>query len=161
MRVVDFAPAVSAAAFIISASWLFVKLRQMQRDRFVAVTNTLFQIWQSPDFMKAQLWIIRELKAPTWQDFLHQHAGGEGEIALLRVAGFYNRVGMLVNSGFVDGRFILRTIGGTAGQVWQKIQPLVSDARATNPGLFADFEGLMPRCSLPAGCEKTGLRGER
>lgn len=146
MRFVDFAPVVSAAAFLISASWLFVKLRQMQRDRFVAVTNTLFQIWQSPDFMKAQLWIIHELKATTWQDFLHQHAGQEGEAALLRVGGFYNRVGMLVNSGFVDARFILRTIGATARQVWHKIEPLVHDARTQDPGLFVDFERLIPQC---------------
>lgn len=147
MRIVDFAPFISAAAFIFSAAWLLVKLRQMQRDRFVAVTNTLFQIWQSPDFMKAQLWVIHELKAESWQEFLEQHAGQEGEAALLRVGGFYNRVGMLVNSGFVDGQFILRTIGGTAGQVWQKIQPLVLDARAQNPGLFVDFEGLIPLCA--------------
>ncbi len=147
MRLVDFAPFISAAAFLISAAWLLVKLRQMQRDRFVAVTNTLFQIWQSPDFMKAQLWVIRELKATSWQEFLEQHAGQEGEAALLRVGGFYNRVGTLVNSGFVDGRFILRTIGGTAGQVWQKIQPLMLDARAQNPSLFVDFEGLIPQCT--------------
>lgn len=161
MRVVELAPLISAAAFLISAAWLLVKLRQMQRDRFVAVTNTLFQIWQSPDFMKAQLWIIHELKATTWQDFLHQHAGGEGEIAVLRVGGFYNRVGMLVNSGFVDGRFILRTIGGTAAQVWRKIQPLVLGARATNPGLFLDFEGLIPQGSPPAGTAEPASRGGR
>lgn len=147
MRAIDLAPVISAAAFAISAAWLFVKLRQMQRDRFVAVTNTLFQIWQSPDFMKSQLWIIRELQAASWQEFLDQHGGREGEAAWLRVGGFYNRVGMLVNSGFVDGRFILRTIGGTASQVWQKIQPLVQDARAKDPGLFSDFEGLIPRCA--------------
>ncbi len=147
MRLADFAPFIPASAFIISAAWLLVKLRQMQRDRFVAVTNTLFQIWQSPDFMKAQLWVIHELRAKSWQDFLEQHAGQEGEAALLRVGGFYNRVGTLVNSGFVDGRFILRNIGGTASQVWQKIQPLVLDARAKNPGLLVDFEGLIPQCA--------------
>ena len=156
MRIVDIAPFVSAAAFLISAVWLLVKLRQMQRDRFVAVTNTLFQIWQSPEFMKAQLWIIHDLKAQSWQEFLAQHAGKDGEAALLRVGGFYNRVGTLVNSGFVDGRFILRTIGSTAGEVWQKIEPLIADARAKNPGLFADFEGLMPHCAscLPSASAK-------
>lgn len=147
MRILDLAPIISAAAFAISAVWLFVKLRQMQRDRFVAVTNTLFQIWQSPDFMKAQLWIIHELQAETWQDFLRQHAGREGEAALLRVGGFYNRVGTLVNSGFVDGRFILRTIGGTAAQVWRQVAPLMADARSENPGLFRDFERLVPHCT--------------
>ncbi len=146
MRISDIAPLISAAAFLISAVWLLVKLRQMQRDRFVAVTNTLFQIWQSPEFMKAQLWVIHELKAGSWDEFLAQHAGKDGEAALLRVGGFYNRVGTLVNSGFVDGRFILRTIGSTAGQVWHKIQPLMDDARAKTPGLFVDFERLILHC---------------
>lgn len=157
MRIVDIAAIVSAAAFPISAAWLFVKLRQMQRDRFIAVTNTLFQIWQSPEFMKAQLWIIHELDAASWHEFLAEHAGKDGEAALLRVGGFYNRVGMLVNSGFVDGQFILRTIGTTAGQVWQKIEPLMADARAENPGLFVDFEGLIPHC---ASCFSIG-KGKR
>jgi hypothetical protein len=154
MRIIDIAAIASAAAFPVSAVWLLIKLRQIQRDRFVAVTNMLFQIWQSPDFMKTQLWIIHNLDARSWQEFLTQHAGKEGEAALLRVGGFYNRVGTLVNSGFVDERFILRTIGGTAGQVWQKIQPLVADARVANPGLFADFEGLIPHCASCSSKER-------
>jgi hypothetical protein len=106
--------------------------------------------------MKAQLWIIRDLKAGSWQEFLAQHAGKDGEAALLRVGAFYNRVGTLVNSGFVDGRFILRTIGNTAGRVWHKIEPLIADARVKNPGMFSDFEGLVPHCAscLPIGEDK-------
>ncbi len=97
MHIVDFAQVVTAAALLFSAAWLVVNLRQTQSDRFVTITNTLFQIWQSPDFMKAQLWVIHELEAGSWDDFLAEHAGKDGEAALLRVGGFYNRVGTLVN----------------------------------------------------------------
>jgi hypothetical protein len=62
----------------------------------------------------------------------------------------------MVNSGFVDGRFIVRTIGSTAGQVWPKIEALIADAHAKDVGLCADFEGLIsPYTScLPTGKDK-------
>lgn len=61
MKIADIAPLISATAFVFSAVLVVVQLRNVRRDRFVAVTYGLFQIWQSPDFMKAQLWVMHEM----------------------------------------------------------------------------------------------------
>jgi hypothetical protein len=150
LRISDIAPLVSAAAILVSLAWFMIRFRNIQRDRFVAVTNTLFQIWQSPDFMKAQLWIIRELAEPSWDAFLRHQGGTDQEVSFLRVTGFYNRVGTLVTLGLVDGKTILRTIGGTAHAVWKKTAPLVQAARQSQPGFLQDFERLIPHCEACA-----------
>lgn len=144
MRLADISPLISAAAFMLSATLVVIKFRQLQRDRFISVTNGLFQIWQSEDFMKAQLWIIHSMQESSWSEFQERHRGHDGEAALLRVTGFYNRVGTLVNLRLLDECAILRTIGGTASAVWKKVEPLVPDARRENPGFLLDFEQLVP-----------------
>ncbi|MDQ3253961.1 MAG: DUF4760 domain-containing protein [Acidobacteriota bacterium] len=143
----ELAPLVSAIAFVFSAIIVVIQLRNVRRDRFVVVTYGLFQIWQSPDFMKAQLWVMHELHEQTWEGFQEHHRGKDGEVAFMRVTGFYNRVGTLVNLHIVDGRVILRTIGGTALVVWKRVKPLIEEARRENPGFLLDFESLIPHCA--------------
>lgn len=120
-QMLQFAPLISATAFVFSAIMVTLQLRNVLHDRFVVITNALFQTWQDPDFMKAQLWIIREMNEQSWQEFQNHHGNKEGEAAFLRVTGFYNRVGTLIHLSLVDGRSILRRIGGTACAVWQKL----------------------------------------
>lgn len=86
------------------------------------------------------------MKEHSWETFRARHGGQDGEAAFLRVTGFYNRVGTLINLRLVDARAILRTIGGTACAVWKHVEPLVQDARRDNPGALADFELLVPHC---------------
>ena len=146
MRLADIAPLISAIAFVFSATIVVLQLRNVMRDRFVAITFGLFQIWQSPDFMTAQLWLIYEMGETSWREFQEKHRGKQGEVAFLRVTGFYNRVGTLINLRLVDSGVILRTIGATACAVWNRVEPLVTDARQDMPGFLADFENLLPHC---------------
>lgn len=146
MRLAEIAPLISATAFVFSAVLIMLQLRNVRRDRFVTITNQLFNIWQTPEFMEAQLWIINELQEKSWDEFKRKHKGGPGERALLRVGGFYNRIGTLVRLRFVDGRAILRTTGWTAYAVWQKIEALMEGARRENPTFLADFEYMLPFC---------------
>ena len=145
MQLLEIAPLITAVALVISAIFVAVQLRNARRDRFVAVTNELFDIWQRPDFMAAQLWLIHDVTEDSWKEFLNRH-GKEGETAFLRVTGFYNRVGALVTLGIVDERTILRTIGATAYAVWAKTKPLIEGARAENLALLREFELLVPIC---------------
>ncbi len=147
----EIAPLVSATAFVFSAVLVVLQLRNTRRDRFVAVTNTLFQIWASPDFMAAQLWLIYEMNEKSWEEFRQQHHGKDGEAAFLRVTGFYNRVGTLVRLNLVDSRLILRTIGSTADAVWNKVEPFLKEARQQNPLFLADYERLVPCCGKAIG----------
>ncbi len=146
MRLAEIAPLVSASAFLFSAILVVVQLRNVRRDRFVAITSGLFQVWQTPDFMQAQLWIIHEMKERSWKSFYDRHAGKEGEAALLRVTGFYNRLGTLIRLRLVDSQVLLRTTGWTAYLVWRKMEPLLEEARRENPEFLTDFERIIPLC---------------
>lgn len=132
-------------ALVVSAIFVAIQLRNVRRDRFITVTNELFGIWQSPDFMVAQLWVIHDVTEDSRQEFRIRHGKG-GEAAFLRVMGFYNRVGTLITLGIVDERTILRTIGATAYAVWTKTKPLIEGARAENVTLLREFERLVPIC---------------
>lgn len=145
MQLLEIAPLITATALVVSAIFVAIQLRNVRRDRFIAVANELFGIWQSADFMAAQLWLIHDVAGNSWSEF-RSRRGKEGEAAFLRVTGFYNRVGTLITLGIVDERTILRTIGAAAYAVWKKTRPLIEGARAENTTLLREFERLVPIC---------------
>ncbi|MDR3635684.1 MAG: rhodanese-like domain-containing protein [Isosphaeraceae bacterium] len=141
------ASAVSMVAFVLSAIYVRAQLKELGKDRYLKITNDLFTTWQSREFMEAQLWLIHQLDAKTWKEFVKGHRGDSGELAFHQVGSFYDRVGTLVRLGFVDENEILATVGGHAIAVWRKIEPLVREAREVeNSVLFGDFERIMPAC---------------
>lgn len=138
---------VSMVAYIITVYYLRTELKGLEKDRFLTATNELYTLWQSQDFMQAQLWLLHRLEATTWADFVQAHRGDTGELAFHRVGSFYDRVGTLVRMGLIDEQEVLSTMGGYAIAVWQKIGPLVQEARQIeHSSLFDDFEGLLPAC---------------
>ncbi len=141
------ASTISMVAFILTAIYIRDQLKGQHKDHYLAVTNDLFTTWQSREFMEAQLWLIHKLSETTWRDFVEKHRADYGEVAFHRVGTFYNRVGTLVRLGFVNEQEILSTIGGYAIAVWNKIEPMVREARSLeNSALFDDFERLLPAC---------------
>jgi hypothetical protein len=141
------ASVVSMIAFVATAIYVRGQLRALEKDRYLEITNQLFAIWQSREFMEAQLWLLHRLEETTWERFVEAHRADTGEEAFHRVGSFYDRVGTLVRLGFVNEKEILSTIGAYAIAVWQKVEPLVTEARRVeNSVLFDDFERLLPAC---------------
>jgi hypothetical protein len=141
------ATVVSMIAYVVTALYVRAELRQMDRSRFLQVTNDLYATWQSREFLEAQLWLLHRLEETTWEGFVAKHRGDVGEAAFHRVGSFYDRVGTLVRLRFIDEEQILSTIGAYAIAVWQKLEPLVREARRIeNSVLFDDFERLLPAC---------------
>lgn len=144
---VGIATLISTAAYIVTALYIRAELKSLEKDRYITVTHGLFQVWQDPEFMEAQLWLIHRLKERTWEEFVRAHRADKGENYFHRVGSFYDRVGRLSRSGLIDTREILDTMGGYAIAVWQSIEPLVKEARSVeNSLLFDDFERIIPDC---------------
>ena len=136
-------------AFVGSIILLLHQLRRQGKDTFVSGTAATFAVWMDDDFQRAQQWVLYELNAQTWNEFVTAHRGDYGERAFIRVGTFYNRVGYLVNYHLLapNDRILLDTIAGLAIAVWQKIGPLVLEARLIeNANLFQDYERMLPRC---------------
>jgi hypothetical protein len=138
---------VSTVAVVLTALYLRAELKAQEKDRYLAVTNELFALWQSREFMEAHLWLLHSMEDDTWEGFIRNHRGDYGENAFHRVGSFYDRVGTLVRMGVVNEKEILSTIGAYAIAAWQKMGPLVREARRIeNSVLFDDFERLLPAC---------------
>jgi hypothetical protein len=138
---------ISMIAFVLTALYIRAELKALEKDRYLAITNGLFSIWQSKEFMESQLWLLHRLQETSWSDFVRVHRGDIGESAFFRVGSFYDRVGTLVRMGLVNKDEILVTVGAHAIAVWQKIRSLVEEARRVEHStLFADFERLLPSC---------------
>jgi hypothetical protein len=141
------ATVVSMVAFVLTALYVRGELKALEKDRYLAITSQMFAIWESREFMDAQLWLLHRLQEQTWEAFVRAHRGDAGEAAFHRVGSFYNRLGTLVRLGLINQREMLTTIGAFAIAVWQKIQPLVHEARRREHStLFQDFERLLPAC---------------
>jgi hypothetical protein len=140
-----------ATMFVFIATGLVVwyQLRAQRADQFVQGTATIFAIWMDDDFQRAQQWILYELKEQTWKDYVAAHRNDYGERAIIRVGSYYNRIGYLVTYHLLgnNDRILLDTVAGLAIAVWQKIAPLVLEARLVeNSTLFQDYERMLPRC---------------
>jgi hypothetical protein len=146
-EVTAIATLISMVAYLFSVYYLRTELKGLEKDRYLSVTNELFALWQSQEFMQAQLWLMHSLKEQTWAEFVAAHRAGQGELAFHRVGSFYDRVGTLVRMGLIDEKEMLSTMGGYAIAVWLVIGPLVKEARTIEHSeLFDDFEALLPAC---------------
>jgi len=141
--------ALYGVAFLVSMLLLLGQLRQQAREQFVSGTNPLFTIWEDDEFQRAQQWILHEMSEQTWKEFTAAHRGNYGERALVRVGSYYNRIGYLVAYGLLgkSDRILLDTVAGPAIAVWQKMGPLVLEARLIeNSTMFQDYERMLPDC---------------
>jgi len=138
---------VSAIAIVAGSVFVIFQLRQAAKDRYFAISSDLFEHWQSPDFQEDQLFLLHKLPACTWDQFVANGRGERAERAFHRVGGFYDRVGHLVLTGLIRQTDILPTIGSDAIAVWQKVEPLVHEARRReNTLLFLNYEAVLPNC---------------
>lgn len=138
---------ISMFAYLATVLYVRAELKGLEKDRYLTVTNQLFTLWQSKEFMEAQLWIMHRLEETTWEGFVAAHRADTGELAFHQVGAFYDRVGTLIKLGLVDDKEILATMGGFAIAVWNKIGPLVHEARQIeNSVLFQDYERMLPSC---------------
>lgn len=145
--VMGIASVVSMLAVVATAIFVLGELKAQEKSRYLQVTSELYHTWQSPEFMNAQLWLMHRLEEATWDAFVTAHRADYGEQAFHRVGSYYDRVGTLIRLRLIDEREILSTIGAYAIAVWQKIEPLVREARRIeNSVLFDDFERMLPGC---------------
>jgi hypothetical protein len=148
-EVMAFAESIGGIAVAASLLLVVFQLRGQRKEQFVSGSADLFHIWAEDNFQSAIQWILYDMRADTWREFVAKYRGQYGERALNRVGAFYNRVGYLVTRDLLGGldQVILETTASTAIKVWNKIQPLVLEARLIeNSSMYQDFERMLPEC---------------
>jgi hypothetical protein len=138
---------VSALAIVAGSIFVVVELRQAAKDRNLHISTDLFNIWHSPEFQDDQFYILHQLPGWNYQEFIAHGRGDRAERAIHRVGAFYDRVGNLIMTKLIRQDELLPTIGGDAIRVWNKIEPLVREARRQeNSLLFQNYEAVLPNC---------------
>ncbi|HXW85246.1 MAG TPA: rhodanese-like domain-containing protein [Candidatus Binataceae bacterium] len=138
---------ISTVAIVAGAIFVVAELRSAAKDRYLEVSNSMFEIWHSAEFQEDQLYLLHQVPVSSWTEFTANGRGTRAERAFLRVGGFYDRVGHLVLSKLLRQDQILPTISGDAIRVWQKIEPMVREARRSeNLLLFSNYELMLPQC---------------
>jgi len=138
---------VSALAIVAGSVFVVIELRQASRDRYLHISADLFNIWHGSDFQDDQLYILHQLPAWNYREYVAKGRGERAERAIHRVGGFYDRVGHLILSKLMRQDELLPTIGGDAIRVWNKIESLVRETRAEeNALLFQHYEAVLPNC---------------
>ncbi len=148
-EVTALATAISGFALVATALLILFQLRRQGEEQFVTGTASLFQLWENDDFQRALQWVLYGLDEQSWRAFVAAHRGQYGERALTRVGAYFNRIGYLVTRRLLGGqdRLLLDTVAGPAIAVWQKIEPLVLEARLIeNSTMFQDYQRMLPRC---------------
>ena len=148
-EVTGLSTALSALVLAVTAILILFQIRRDDAVSFVASTSQLFRVWNSDNFQQAIQWVLYDLDVNTWEDFLRRFGDGPGERAFLRVGYYFNRVGYLTANHLLGSydRIILDTISGPAIACWQRMEPLVLEARLVqNSTLFQDYERMLPRC---------------
>lgn len=136
-------------ALLVSALLILRQLRQEDRRQFVSATAGMFRTWMDDDFQKAVQWVLYGLQEKTWNDFISTHRNDYGERAFARVGAYFNRIGYMVTHHLIgsEDELLLDIVAGSAISVWQKIEPLVLEARLIeNTMMFNDFQAMLPEC---------------
>jgi len=148
-EVIAIATVFSGFAVVGSALLVLAQLRRQAQELFVSGTASLFEIWVDDDFQRAVQWVLYGLSERSWRQFVEAHRGEYGERAFTRVGSYFNRIGYLVTHRLLgnEDRLLLDTVAGDAIAVWQKIEPLVLEARLIdNSTIFQDYQRMLPEC---------------
>ena len=148
-EVAALAAALNGLAVVGSVLLILAQLRRQDQEQFVSGTGAMFEIWVDDDFQQAVQWVLYAMSERTWHAFVAANRGKYGERAFIRVGGYFDRIGYLVTHGLLGGqdRLLLDTLAGPAIAVWQKIEPLVLEARLVeNSTMFQDFQRMLPEC---------------
>jgi hypothetical protein len=133
---------VLAAASVIAASVYYsIQIRNQTRTRRADLVMRLYATWDSLDFQEA-------FHTVYWADF-HDYDSAIEILQGRRHVGtylftFYDQVGVLLRRGLIDFDLVDDLLGNSARQLWEKIQPVVEEARvrSADPRLYEHFEYL-------------------
>ena len=138
---------ISTIAYIITALYIRAELKGLEKDRYLDGYEPAFHDVAEYGIYAGATMAAAQIAGNHLGHFTAAHRADMGELAFHRVGSFYDRVGTLIKMELVNEQEILATMGGYAIAVWQKIGPLVQEARQIeNSVLFQNYERMLPAC---------------
>ncbi|AGL18828.1 DUF4760 domain-containing protein [Actinoplanes sp. N902-109] len=139
---------VSVLALVVSGGVAVRQLVRMRHSNMLPVALDLFREFRTEQFRADMRYLVERL----WTDW---PPGGTGVLDLpdeprarvVRVASYFNNVGVLVANGVVDERMVRGFMGQSVLRAWDRVAPFlrVERTRRSDPAYNAYFEHLAAR----------------
>jgi hypothetical protein len=155
-----------------------VQLRHMRSSNQIACLNELHNASQTPEFVDAQHFVTTELrnkmKDPDFRFQLNHRQARTGSnqvliAKILMLGNYFDGMGLLMKTGFVDRQLTLDTWSGVALALWEEMAPAAAIIRRTEGDagwenfeyvavLAQDWLAAHPQGDYPAGVRRIGLK---
>ncbi len=150
------ASVILAAASVVAASIYYsFQIRNQTYARRADLVLRLYATFDSLEFQRA-------FHTVYWAD-THDYDALLGALEGQRHVGtylftFYDQVGVLLRRGLIDFELVDALLGNSARQLWEKVEPVVEEARARSddPRLYEHFEYLYTEMARRAPGEARG-----
>jgi len=149
----------SAVAGVSATFFILVQLRHMDKHRNLEISMKLFEWGESDRLRNAFRWIEEEFQFQDYEKYRAQKENSfEASDYPYEVTAFFEQVGFLVDSKFVDFDVIVDRLGFHIVSNWKKLEPWILSLRKTrNDESFGDhFQRLYEKTYNYT--DKSGLR---
>jgi hypothetical protein len=157
-----------------------VQLRHARGSNQIAALNEIRETMETPDFQAARHFVMFDLSAklqdPAFRYQVDHPSARTDETRRLmamiaRLANFYENIGVLVKTGFVEKDLVVEIQSGMLIGAWERVAPVVAIYRRTEgSGIWENFEYLAvlvqdwlaahPKGDYPPGVRRIELKDE-
>jgi hypothetical protein len=131
---------------IVAMTYYALQIRNQNKTRQAQLYNIWNQSMNNPHWQKNYL-IFDKLEWNNLDEYLekcpYSDHTSENTLAVWAVSAFYEGLSPIVRQGLLDLRFFFPSIWGLLGTYWNKLEPIVEDARERlGPGMWTESEYL-------------------
>jgi len=130
---------VAAAGVLVGVVWYVRDMRNQTRLRQTDLVMRLYSVFATDEFQKEMFTLMTDTEIKDYNTFRKKYA-----VNLPATGLFFHEVGVLLSKKLADIDLISNLFGPVAMGFWQKIKPMIEDARRqlNSPGFGGGFEHL-------------------
>jgi len=115
---------VAATSVVIGVIFTVLELRNASKQRRTELLMSVHQRFGSEEFAKA--WEkIRTRESMSYSEYTKKYGFSE----VIQVSSIFEALGYLIHRGLIDKDFVCDVIGESTMMTWEKIKPMIDDAR--------------------------------
>ena len=121
---------IASVGVTVAAIYYVLQLRHQNRIRQTDTLMRLYSTWGGEDLQKAA-WTVLELKFKDYDDYVKKYgtSGTPTNVAIFRVAWFFNGIGILLQSKLADIKLVDKLFGYMVIWLWEIMKPIVEGER--------------------------------
>jgi hypothetical protein len=123
---------IASASVVGGMIYSALQLRHLRKQRQTDLVVRLYSAFTSDDYLVARA-KVRNLEFKDYRDFVKKYGSLSLEtpvnLAVLKIANFYDGVGNLLHRGLVDADMVCESMGPPAIITWNKLKPIIEGYR--------------------------------